>query len=125
MKKYFINVQGGTGLNVSLTQVISELTEKNPDYYEFNVMSPYSDLYQCCNGVSNVYTPNQAREFLFDAKAENAEIVLPEGWSRLLLNTIQEVTIDFDNKRGRQVIILWDEQQKLASANFCRRSREL
>ena len=75
MKKYFINVQGGTGLNVSLTQVISELTEKNPDYYEFNVMSPYSDLYQCCNGVSNVYTPNQAREFLFDAKAENAEIV--------------------------------------------------
>jgi hypothetical protein len=28
MKKYFINVQGGTGLNVSLTQVISELTEK-------------------------------------------------------------------------------------------------
>ena len=38
-------------------------------------MSPYSDLFQCCNGVSNVYTPNQAREFLFDAKAENAEIV--------------------------------------------------
>lgn len=75
MKKYFINVQGGTGLNVSLTQVISELTEKNPDYYEFNVMSPYSDLFQCCLGVSNVYTPNQAREFLFDAKAENAEIV--------------------------------------------------
>lgn len=75
MKKYFINVQGGTGLNVSLTQVISELTEKNPDYYEFNVMSPYSDLFQCCQGVSNVYTPNQAREFLFDAKSENAEIV--------------------------------------------------
>lgn len=75
MKKFFINVQGGTGLNVSLTQVIADLKEKNPDEYEFNVMSPYSDLFQCCDGVENVYTPNQAREFLFDAKAADAEIV--------------------------------------------------
>lgn len=54
-------------------------------------------------------TPKELYEWSKKHNAENAEIVLPEGWSRLLLNTIQEVTIDFDNKRGRQVIILWDE----------------
>lgn len=75
MKKYFVNVQGGTGLNVSLTQVIADLAEREPGKYEFSVLSPYSDLFQCCNGVESVYTPNQAREFLFDAKEQNADII--------------------------------------------------
>ena len=76
MKKiYYINVQGGTGLNVSLAQYITALKAKKPEY-EFFVMSPYFDIFQSCEAVEDVYQPNQAREFLFDAKDKDAKIMI-------------------------------------------------
>lgn len=74
MKKYFVNTLGGTGLTISLAQYIVAVKEKYPDI-EISVMSPYSDIFKCCYAVDNVYEPNQAREFLFDAKAADAEII--------------------------------------------------
>ena len=71
---YYVNVQGGTGLNVSLAQYCVALKEKLPET-EIAVMSPYSDIFECCTAVDNVYRPEQARDFLFDAKERNAEII--------------------------------------------------
>lgn len=73
-KTYYINVQGGTGLNVSLAQYVTALKAKKPEY-EFFVMSPYFDIFQSCEAVEDVYQPNQAREFLFDAKDKDAKII--------------------------------------------------
>lgn len=74
MKTFYVNVQGGTGLNISLAQYATFLKEKQPDV-KICVMSPYSDIFECCKAVDAVYRPEQARDFLFDAKEEKAEII--------------------------------------------------
>ena len=74
-KKYFINVVGGTGLNFALASFITAVKEKYPDMYSFYVCSPYFDIFQCCESVDGIYKPNEIRDFIFDAKAMDAEIV--------------------------------------------------
>lgn len=71
-KSIYINVNGGTGLNKSLTNVLEEAHKK---YNKIAVMSPYADIFECCEWVDRVYTPEQGRDFIFDAKYDNAEIV--------------------------------------------------
>lgn len=79
MKSIFINVMGGTGLQISLASFISYIKsngDKNGNKdYEFNVMSPYFDIFLACESVDNVYQPNEVKDFIFDAKAKDATIV--------------------------------------------------
>lgn len=71
-KAIYINVMGGTGLNISLTHVLEEAKSV---YNKVAVMSPYFDIFECCEFVDVVYKPNEGRDFIFDAKEEDAEIV--------------------------------------------------
>lgn len=71
---YYVNVQGGTGLNISLAQYCVALKKELPET-EIAIMSPYSDIFECCSAVDYVYRPDQARDFLFDAKSKGAKII--------------------------------------------------
>ena len=73
-KKYFINVAMGTGANIALCSVLTQLKKEDPEYY-FAVCSPYFDVFECCKAVNAVYKPQEMRDFIFDAKAMDAEIV--------------------------------------------------
>lgn len=75
MRKMYIDVKMGTGGNIALCHVLNYLKDHYSDDYEFNVISPYFDLFQACTAVSHVYTPQQYRDFVFDAKAEDGIIV--------------------------------------------------
>ena len=73
--KYLILPQGGTGLNISLCHVLNYLKDNYPGEYEFNVLSPYFDLFQACEAVDYVYKPNEVRDAIFDARNENWKII--------------------------------------------------
>lgn len=70
MKKFYIDVKGGTGYNLSLIRVIQSLPKSD---YEVKVMSPYWDLFKAA-GIE-YYKPEEAKDFIFDAFNENAEII--------------------------------------------------
>lgn len=71
-KSIYINVAMGLGGNISLTYVTKELHEK---YDKVCVMSPYYDCYVCDPYVDRVYKPEEARDFIFDAEAEDGFIM--------------------------------------------------
>lgn len=74
MSKYFINVQGGTGLNIALASFLTEAKKEHPED-EYNVCSPYYDIFDCCEAVDTVYNPQQMRDFIFDAKSVDGIII--------------------------------------------------
>ncbi len=77
MTNYYINVAMGLGGNIALSSVITQIKEDFGDEYNFNVMSPYSDVFICNTSVNHVYTPQEARDFLFDAKEDdNSKIIM-------------------------------------------------
>lgn len=104
MKKFFINVQGGTGMNIALASFISFIKEngdaKGNKDYSFTVLSPYFDIFESCKDVERVYKPNEIRDFIFDAEFEKAELVMgrlydldgfikkqmsyPDAWAKML-----------------------------------------
>ena len=71
MRKLFLNVQGGLGLNIACSSFITEYS----DEADFYVCSPYYDVYIANNKVKAAYKPNEIRDFIFDAKSEDGEIV--------------------------------------------------
>ena len=74
-KKFLINVTGGTGYNIGLCHVLNYLNDNFPGEYEFNIISPYYDLFLCCPGATNVYQPQEMRDAIFDARDKDWEIV--------------------------------------------------
>lgn len=70
-KKFYINVQGGLGYNISLARVITYYGDK----YDFYVKSPYWDVFRACEKVRHVYKNNESRDFIFDAKRDNGIII--------------------------------------------------
>ena len=70
MKTFYIDVKGGLGYNIALVRVIQSLPKSN---YKVKVMSPYWDIFSAA-GI-DYYKPEEARDFIFDAKEENAEII--------------------------------------------------
>lgn len=80
MKKFYINAQGGTGLNIALGSFISYIKEngdaKGNKDYEFYVMSPYTDVFESNENVSGVYKPEEVKDFIFDAESNNGELVM-------------------------------------------------
>lgn len=72
---YFISVQGGTGLNVSLASFLTAIKPQHPEDKYF-VTSPYYDLFEACEAVDGVYKPNEMRDFIFDAiNMKNSKII--------------------------------------------------
>lgn len=72
MSAIYINVAMGLGGNISLTYVTKELHEK---YDKVCVMSPYYDVFVSDPNVDEVYKPEEAADFIKDAKYENAYIM--------------------------------------------------
>ena len=74
MKKYaYVQINGGLGKNIAFTQLGKEIKEK----YDFlAVTSPYTDVFESCAYVDYVYKPNEIKDFISDAKHNNAEIFI-------------------------------------------------
>ena len=75
MRELFIDVKGGLGYNVSLCRVLTEVKSVYENEYKFYVRSPYWDIFEACSAVDGVYKPEEIRDFIFDAKNRNAEII--------------------------------------------------
>lgn len=79
-KSFYINVQGGTGLNMALASFIAYIKENGDDEghkdYEFYVSSPYFDLFEASPYVSGVYKPQELRDMIYDCKANEGTLIL-------------------------------------------------
>lgn len=74
MKKYaYVQINGGLGKNIAFSQIAKEVKEK----YDFlAVSSPYFDVFKSCPHVDYVYKPEEAKDFIFDAKHDKADIFI-------------------------------------------------
>lgn len=72
-KSIYINSMGGTGFQFALSHVIPEMKKV---YEEVAVISPYFDIFECNPYVDIVYKPNEIRDFIMDAKAKNARLIV-------------------------------------------------
>jgi hypothetical protein len=70
MKALYVDLKGGLGFNISFARVAKTLIKKG---LKINVITPYWDVFLSAN--INFYKPNEYRDFIFDAKNENAEII--------------------------------------------------
>lgn len=72
MKKQFaVSVIGGLGLNIAFSSFITEYS----DEADFSVITGYYDVFEANEKVKQVYKPNEVRDFTFDARDNNAEII--------------------------------------------------
>lgn len=129
MKKYYINVQGGEGLNIGLASFISYIKTNGDDNgnkdYEFYVCSPYLDIFECCPYVSGTYSPQELRDFIFDSEANDGELVLHrlydlDGFVKKQMNYSQAwsklMNIPFtDTEKGTKVKSILDPYAKYPS----------
>lgn len=108
MKALYVDLKGGLGFNISFARVAKSLIKKG---LKINVITPYWDVFLSAN--INFYKPNEYRDFIFDAKNENAEIIenriydmsdfiykklnYKDAWLKLL-NTKETVTDEEYNK---------------------------
>lgn len=79
-KKFYINVQGGTGLNIGLASFISYIKTEGDDNgntdYEFYICSPYFDVFEACPYVKGVYKPHELRDMIFDCRENDGEMIV-------------------------------------------------
>lgn len=71
-KNIYINSQGGLGFNLALSHIAKELKQK---YDRVCVLSPYFDVFESSPYVDYVYKPHEIRDFIFDAKNEDAKLI--------------------------------------------------
>lgn len=71
-KNLYINSQGGLGFNIALASVAKELKQK---YDRICVLSAYFDVFESCKSVDYVYKPHEIRDFIFDAKHDDAKLI--------------------------------------------------
>lgn len=71
-KNIYINSQGGLGFNLALSHVLKEFKQA---YDKVCVLSPYFDVFEVCPYVDAVYKPNEIRDFIFDAKNDDAKLI--------------------------------------------------
>lgn len=72
MKNIYIHSQGGLGFNLALSHIAKELKQA---YDKVCVLSPYFDVFEACPYVDYVYKPNEIRDFIFDAKHDDAKLI--------------------------------------------------
>lgn len=75
---YYISVQGGLGLNISLARFIASYKHLNKNAEDrFFIKSPYWDVFEACPAIDYVYKPEYTYDFLQDAKYdENSRLVV-------------------------------------------------
>lgn len=71
-KNIYINSQGGLGFNLALSHIAKELKQV---YDKVCVLSPYFDVFESSPYVDYVYKPNEIRDFIFDAKYDDAKLI--------------------------------------------------
>lgn len=71
-KGIYINIGMGLGGNISLTYITKELKDK---YETVAVCTPYWDVMECDPNIDFVYKPNEIRDFIMDAKANDGYIM--------------------------------------------------
>lgn len=113
MKKFYVNVQGGTGLNIAFASFITAVKEQNPDKYEFYVCSPYFDVFECCEAVDGVYKPNELKDLIFDAEANNGELVLHRLYD---MDAFIKKQINYSEAWAKLMNIPWKDSKKGTSA---------
>ena len=72
MKNIYINSQGGLGFNLALGHIAKELKNK---YDKVCILSPYFDVFESNPYVDYVYKVNEIRDFIFDAKHDDAKLI--------------------------------------------------
>lgn len=72
MKNIYINSQGGLGFNLALSHIVKEFKQI---YDKVCVLSPYFDVFEASPYVDYVYKPNEIRDFIFDAKHDDAKLI--------------------------------------------------
>ena len=72
MKNIYINSQGGLGFNLALASILKEIHE---NYDKICVLSPYFDVFESSPYVDAVYKPHEIRDFIFDAKNDDARLI--------------------------------------------------
>lgn len=72
MKNIYINSQGGLGFNLALSHITKELKQV---YDKVCILSPYFDVFEASPYVDYVYKPNEIRDFIFDAKHDDAKLI--------------------------------------------------
>ena len=72
MKNIYINSQGGLGFNLALSHIAGELKSA---YDKVCILSPYYDVFESCPDVDYVYKPSEIRDFIFDAKHDDAKLI--------------------------------------------------
>lgn len=71
-RNIYINSQGGLGFNLALAHIAKELKES---YGKICICSPYFDVFESCPYVDYVYKPMEIRDFIFDAKRDDAKLI--------------------------------------------------
>lgn len=71
-KNIYINSQGGLGFNLALSHIVKELKMA---YNKVCICSPYFDVFESSPYVDYVYKPNEIRDFIFDAKHDDARLI--------------------------------------------------
>lgn len=71
-RNIYINSQGGLGFNLALSHIIKEIKE---NFNKVCVISPYNDVFESSPYVDYVYKPNEIRDFIFDAKFDDAKLI--------------------------------------------------
>ena len=72
MKNIYINSQGGLGFNLALSHILPEI---KAEYERVCVLSPYFDVFEASPHVDAVYRPQELRDFIFDAKNDDARLI--------------------------------------------------
>ena len=72
MKNIYINSQGGLGFNLALSHIVKEFKQI---YDKVCILSPYFDVFEANPHVDYVYKPNEIRDFIFDAKHDDAKLI--------------------------------------------------
>jgi hypothetical protein len=76
MKEFYVNVAGGCGFNMAFCSWATEYKKEHPNEVKFYVTSPYVDVFESCDAIDGVYKPNEIRDFIFDAKANDGTLVM-------------------------------------------------
>ena len=71
-RNIYINTQGGLGFCCALASICVELKAA---YDKVCICSPYSDIYEASPFVDYVYKPHEMRDFIFDAKRDDAKLI--------------------------------------------------
>ena len=71
-RNIYISTQGGLGFCCALASICPELKEA---FDKVCICSPYYDLYEASPYVDYVYKPHEMRDFIFDAKHDDAKLI--------------------------------------------------